>query len=56
MHDVEAIFHRPLLLTISGYLKNSEKQCMSSSDARETAICSFTGITKLLIAVYIGHV
>ena len=41
MHDVEAIFHFPSLLTASG------NHFWITSDARETAICGFTSITHI---------
>ena len=41
MHDVETIFHLIYLLTAPGNL------FWNVSDARETANCSFTGITNI---------
>ena len=41
VHDVETIFHLPYLLLASGNL------FWNMSDARETANCSFTGITHI---------
>ena len=41
VHAVEAIYGRPLVLTASGNLFRN------ISDARETAICSFEGITYI---------
>ena len=41
MHDVESIFHLSYVLTASGNL------FLNMSDARETAICSFMGITHI---------
>ena len=41
MHDVETIFHLSYVLKASGNL------FCNMSDARETAICSFTGITHI---------
>ena len=41
MHDVETIFHLSYVLTAS------ENLFLNMSDARETAICSFTGITNI---------
>ena len=41
MHDVETTFHLSYVLTASGNL------FLNMSDARETANCSFTGITHI---------
>ena len=41
VHDVDALFHLLLLLTAS------ENLFVNTSDARETANCSFTGITHI---------
>ena len=41
VHDVEPIFHLPYVLTTSGNF------CLNMSDAHETAICSFTGISHI---------
>ena len=41
MHDVETLFRLSSVLTASGNL------FLNMSDARETAICSFTGITHI---------
>ena len=41
VQDVETIFHLSYLLTASGNL------FLNMSDARETANCSFTGITHI---------
>ena len=41
VHDVETIFHLSYLLTASGFFFEN------MSDARETANCSFTGITHI---------
>ena len=41
MHDLETIFHLSYVLTVSGNLFRN------MSDARETANCSFTGITHI---------
>ena len=41
MHDVETIFDLSNVLTASGNL------FLNMSDARETANCSFTGITHI---------
>ena len=56
VHYVDAIFHLPWLLTAYGNI------FLNLSDARETANCSYTGITHILIsrccltAVNIGNV
>ena len=42
LQDVETIFYLPNVLTASGYLF-----FLNMSDARETANCSFTGITHI---------
>ena len=41
MHDVTTIFHLSYVLTAPGNL------FLNMSDASETAICSFTGITHI---------
>ena len=41
MHAVEVMYSLPSVLTVSGNL------FLNMSDAGETAICSFTGITHI---------